>query len=171
MELGRWWTWGKAVEEIAVAQPRQGIPSVVAGKFRAEQEAQGREQRRHDMTQRAGVTPVGSGLNDLKRVQRRMADLHKQHRKAEEDEQGTGATHSANARPAQLWPPFRRAMGFLALSQSIACELARCPFSAEDAEGNGGSVKSRDRPPVMPIRNATILASILQVNALLSPPS
>jgi hypothetical protein len=90
------------------------------------------------------VIPIGSGLNDLKRVQRRMADLHKQHRKADEDEQVTGATHKATARPAQWWPPFRCAMGSLDCSQSIACELVRCSFSVEDAKGNSSSLKLGD---------------------------
>ena len=39
MGLCRGWTWGKAVEEIAVAQPRQGFSGVVAGEFGTEEEA------------------------------------------------------------------------------------------------------------------------------------
>jgi hypothetical protein len=110
MGLCRGWTWGKAVEEIAVAQPRQGFSGVVAGEFGTEEEAQGGEQRRHHGTQRAGVIPVGSGVNDLKRVQRRMAHLHKQHRKAEEYEQSPGPSRDAASRPGQWWFPIRRAM-------------------------------------------------------------
>ena len=117
MELGRWWTWGKAVEEIAVAQPRQGFSSVVAGESGTEEEAQGGEQRRHHKTQGAGVLRVGSGVNDLKRVQRRMADLHEQHREAEEDEQSPGPSRDAALRAGQLWLPMRRAMGSHDLSR------------------------------------------------------
>ena len=92
-----------------MAQPRQGFSSVVAGEFGTEEEAQGGEQRRHHKTQGAGVIRVGSGVNDLKRVQRRMANLHKQQRKAEEDEQSSGPPRDAAFRPGQLWLAMRRA--------------------------------------------------------------
>jgi hypothetical protein len=55
----------------------------------ANQEAQAREQRCYGMTQRAGLMPVPSGVDDFKRVERWMADLYGQHHKAEENEQQT----------------------------------------------------------------------------------
>ena len=93
-----------------MAQPRQGFSSAVAGEFDTEEEAQGGEQRRHHKTQGAGVIRVGSEVNDLKRVQRRVADLHKQHRQAEEDKQSPCPSRDAAFRPGQLWFPTWRAM-------------------------------------------------------------
>ena len=107
-----------------MAQPRQGFSSVVAGEFGTEEEAQGGEQRRHHKTQGAGVIRVGSGVNDLKRVQHRMADLHTQHCKAEEDEQSPGPARDAAFRPGQSWLPIRRAVQSHDLSLVTACEPA-----------------------------------------------
>ncbi|MGH8065859.1 MAG: hypothetical protein ACRERE_11645 [Candidatus Entotheonellia bacterium] len=110
MELYRWGTRGKAMDEIGVAQPWQGSPRMSEGEVGADKEAQGHEQRCHGVAQRTRMVPVYSGINDLERMQGRMANLDKQHRKAEEDEKSMGPSANAGREPPQSQPSIRFTM-------------------------------------------------------------
>ena len=56
------------------------------------------------------MVPVNSGINGLERMQGRMADLGKQHRKAEEHEKRTGPSANAEPEPPQSWLSIRLTM-------------------------------------------------------------
>jgi hypothetical protein len=110
MELYRWGTRGKAMDEIAMAQPWQGIPRMSEGEVGADKEAQGHEQRCHGVAQRTRMVPVYSGINGLERMQGRMAKLGKQQRKAKEHEKDTCPSANAGPEPPQSWLSIRLTM-------------------------------------------------------------
>jgi hypothetical protein len=70
------------------------------------------------MVQRAGLVPIPSGVNDFKRVERWMADLYRQHDKAEEYEQQAAPAVDAGGRPEQSWHSINLATQSHSVSQS-----------------------------------------------------
>jgi hypothetical protein len=77
------------------------------------------------MAQRAGLVPVGSWINDFKRMQGGVADVAEQHRKAEQDEQHTSPSIDVANGPRRLPPAPKRIMRSQAVSQSYALRVGR----------------------------------------------
>jgi hypothetical protein len=83
-----------------------------------DKEAQGHEKRRHGVAQGTRMVPVCAGVDDLERMQGRVADLNKQHREAEEHENSIGPSANAGREPPQSQPSVRLPMGHHGASQS-----------------------------------------------------
>ena len=98
------------MDEIAVAQPWQGIPRMSEREVDTDKKAQGHEQRCHDVAQWTRMVPVCSGINGLEWMQGRMTKLGKEHRKAEEHEKSTRPPANAGCEPPQSQPSIRLTM-------------------------------------------------------------
>jgi hypothetical protein len=93
--------------ETGVAQPWQGSPRMAEAEVGTDKEAQGPEQRRHGVAQGARMVPICAGIDDLERMQGRVADLDKQHREAEEHENSIGPSANAGRESPQSQPSIR----------------------------------------------------------------
>ena len=82
----RWSAWRQAMPERGMSQPWTWFMGAAEIKLGAHKAAERRQQRPHGVTQRAGVLPIGVGVDDLQRVEGRVADLDAEHRQAEQDE-------------------------------------------------------------------------------------
>ena len=69
--------------KTGVAEPGERIMETIERQSRTQQQRLSDEQGRSHMAEGAGMLPVNPRVDDFKWMQGRVADLHKQHRKAE----------------------------------------------------------------------------------------
>jgi hypothetical protein len=67
------------VDETAMADPHARVIKAIKPQPRTQQQWEGDEQRRSRMAEGTGMLPVSARVDNLKRMQRRVADLDKQH--------------------------------------------------------------------------------------------
>jgi hypothetical protein len=68
------------VDETDMADPRARVMKAIKPQPRSHQQREGDEQGRSRMAEGTGMLPVSAWVDDLKRMQRRVADLGKQQR-------------------------------------------------------------------------------------------